>query len=644
MAERMNVSICNVTLLNYRLLGVHKFLYMLILLFSFLDLMMNEGYLELKSLIESKKYEELDFKKFFTLFQMIDNDSDFANEIIEDILNDKFLEKSHIILAQKLHNDKTLTTITSAQIESLHFICSRLKSRILIHFPSENRYRRILENVIEEITEQFRFKNPTITSGFTKNYSKFDIIDIFQDYNDKKCKNIEKNIVTGPYHSYDQYINIQRDLIIEDFTRPLKQTLKDYLKTKKIIPNAQILHSYGAGVLLSTLEPNSSSHADEKIKLKLKHLPPKIDWNTTSRLIFGSLVILESDSILTFWTVFERTITPNFDQELHLVISPLSPNQNWPPSITTNNAIINVFESVIYFEAYRPVIQALYSLRQVPFQDQLVYLKNDLKFRSWQDLKIRKLLKVSGNNNRKTTLDPSEVLKNLSLQGDNEKNQNYYQVQDLNIHELKVNASQLDALKIGLENKIALIQGPPGTGKSYIGILLAQILCSNLPKNSPLVVVCYTNHALDTFLEGCLTNFTSKIVRIGGRSKSNILEPFNLSVLRKNLLESGSRDKKIYTSIKSLEQKLHQTTDKNEYDKISRSIKHWNNLENLQIISKAEIIGMTTTGAAKNHNLLRMLDPKIMIIEEAGQVLEAHILASLTPNLQQLGMLFEKLK
>ena len=79
--------------------------------------------------------------------------------------------------------------------------------------------------------------------------------------------------------------------------------------------------------------------------------------------------------------------------------------------------------------------------------------------------------------------------------------------------------------------------------------------------------------------------------------------------------------------------------DKDEYDEISRGIKHWNNLENLQIISKAEIIGMTTTGAAKNHNLLRMLDPKFMIIEEAGQVLEAHILASLTPNLQQLGML-----
>ena len=223
---------------------------------------------------------------------------------------------------------------------------------------------------------------------------------------------------------------------------------------------------------------------------------------------------------------------------------------------TGQNKIINVFESVIYFEAYRPVIQALSSLRQVmPFQDQLVYLKNDLKFRSWQDLKIRKLLSGTYRNQ---TLDPSEVIKNLSLTAD----ENQFQVQDLNIHELKVNASQLKALKIGLENKIALVQGPPGTGKSYIGILLAQILCSNLPKNNssvpPLVVICYTNHALDTFLEG-LIDFTSKIVRIGGRSKSNILEPFNLSVLRKNLMESGSRNKKIYTSIKSLEQKLHLT-------------------------------------------------------------------------------------
>jgi hypothetical protein len=45
---------------------------------------------------------------------------------------------------------------------------------------------------------------------------------------------------------------------------------------------------------------------------------------------------------------------------------------------------------------------------------------------------------------------------------------------------------------------------------------------------------------------------------------------------------------------------------------------------------------MTTTGAAKNSGLLRKLDAEAMIIEEAGQVLESHVLTALTPNLQRL--------
>ena len=62
-------------------------------------------------------------------------------------------------------------------------------------------------------------------------------------------------------------------------------------------------------------------------------------------------------------------------------------------------------------------------------------------------------------------------------------------------------------------------------------------------------------------------------------------------------------------------------------------------MESLQLLTKAHVIGLTTTGAAKNHNLLRLLDPKIIIIEEAGQVLESHILACLTPNLEQLVLI-----
>jgi superfamily I DNA and/or RNA helicase len=39
---------------------------------------------------------------------------------------------------------------------------------------------------------------------------------------------------------------------------------------------------------------------------------------------------------------------------------------------------------------------------------------------------------------------------------------------------------------------------------------------------------------------------------------------------------------------------------------------------------------MTTTGAAKHQATLRTLRPRIVVVEEAAEVLEAHLLACLT--------------
>ena len=53
----------------------------------------------------------------------------------------------------------------------------------------------------------------------------------------------------------------------------------------------------------------------------------------------------------------------------------------------------------------------------------------------------------------------------------------------------------------------------------------------------PILIVCYTNHALDQFLEGVLRIFEKlnqppKIVRVGGRSKTPKLDEFSLNRLR----------------------------------------------------------------------------------------------------------------
>lgn len=73
---------------------------------------------------------------------------------------------------------------------------------------------------------------------------------------------------------------------------------------------------------------------------------------------------------------------------------------------------------------------------------------------------------------------------------------------------LGLDQSQYDALRLALTKEIAIIQGPPGTGKTFIGWKIAQVLLDNHQRWQieddcrPILVVCYTNHALDQFLEG----------------------------------------------------------------------------------------------------------------------------------------------
>ncbi|KAH7439193.1 hypothetical protein KP509_04G049000 [Ceratopteris richardii] len=112
--------------------------------------------------------------------------------------------------------------------------------------------------------------------------------------------------------------------------------------------------------------------------------------------------------------------------------------------------------------------------------------------------------------------------------------------------------SQLSALRHGLTKQLALIQGPPGTGKTFVGLLLVRVLISNLnytlstseelpfPSKSavdmedtaqgPILVICYTNHALDQFLEGIYVH-EKNLVRVGGRSKSPVLEARSMQKL-----------------------------------------------------------------------------------------------------------------
>lgn len=84
-----------------------------------------------------------------------------------------------------------------------------------------------------------------------------------------------------------------------------------------------------------------------------------------------------------------------------------------------------------------------------------------------------------------------------------------------------------------LTREFALIQGPPGTGKSYLGVNLMRVLLDSSleARLGPIIVICYTNHALVQFLEHLVAIGIKKIVQIRGQSKSKILEGKNLRIV-----------------------------------------------------------------------------------------------------------------
>lgn len=64
----------------------------------------------------------------------------------------------------------------------------------------------------------------------------------------------------------------------------------------------------------------------------------------------------------------------------------------------------------------------------------------------------------------------------------------------------------------------------------------------------------------------------------------------------------------------------------------------------LRCLSNANVVGVTTTGLARNLNLLRKLRCKVMLCEEAGEVLEAHILSALLPSIEHAILIGDHLQ
>ncbi|RUS32759.1 P-loop containing nucleoside triphosphate hydrolase protein [Jimgerdemannia flammicorona] len=202
----------------------------------------------------------------------------------------------------------------------------------------------------------------------------------------------------------------------------------------------------------------------------------------------------------------------------------------------------------VFFESYRPILKALQQCTPVtlPFGRYLAPTAAD----------------VVGPNNREDFVEPPLYTRAPGFAFDlsvilepgqaynlvtTDKASRALAVTMLQQHST-LDDTQARALVETLCREVALIKGPPGTGKTKIGIDLMRVFLHNANKMQcgPILCICYTNHALDQFLEHLLDQNVKSIVRVGAQSKSERLQDHNLEQLMRSQARSFDTRQAIY--------------------------------------------------------------------------------------------------
>lgn len=89
---------------------------------------------------------------------------------------------------------------------------------------------------------------------------------------------------------------------------------------------------------------------------------------------------------------------------------------------------------------------------------------------------------------------------------------------------------------------MAFTQGPPGTGKTFLGVALSQVILASrkILRPKPILAVCVTNHAVDSFMEDLLKLGVTKLARLGRGSKESWIQKYQISELSQKMTRTLS--------------------------------------------------------------------------------------------------------
>ena len=434
-------------------------------------------------------------------------------------------------------------------------------------FDSVDDLEKKLHEVNELREKMICLANSTLESD-AEPPQNFRSLSIVPDAADLLCSKpfLRKNIIDGKFNDLEHYLDVQFRLLREDFVMPLRRGIRQMrnesdssMPTKstdrpKRTKDVSVYHE--VTILRQVFNDNGRVY---RLKFDQSHRSVRnVRWERSSRLKFGSLVCLSPDDFdsVVFATVENRNADSLSVGELEVRFVNLASAQIH--QFIHSKVRFVMIESSAYFEAYRHVLEALKTLKTEEFRFQryivdccqdvdppeyLVQSRNGAIEESEIMFDFSSIV-AKKNSARLSDGDPFRL--NLpgyakqALPGSTDVNSEEEIVQEEDTHpqghdtscdivdvamatevpseifnwpereSLGFNESQMRAFKLALTKQFAVIQGPPGTGKTFVGLKIARALLANSSiwndngKNSPILMVSYTNHALDQFLEGLL--------------------------------------------------------------------------------------------------------------------------------------------
>ncbi|CAG7835479.1 unnamed protein product [Allacma fusca] len=360
-------------------------------------------------------------------------------------------------------------------------------------------------------------------------YEDMSIIPTFREMLSTELPFLKPNKMFGAFSDPSDYLETHFRLFHEDFLRPLKiglqdfiQNQRDYISGKRTVPKGNIrLYKDVKYEVPAKMKKNGNAHY---VRLKSNYYF-NVNWEEASHLLPGSLLILSHDN---FASAYVATVQ-NYRNENLLqrgILGILWADE--PPRFKTNYSF-TMIESESFFQSYRYTLEVLQGL-------------------SPEKLPLSKYI-VNGSSD----VEPPKYLaffsSSIKLRG--------YDVSLLNCKtwpkasDLNMNDNQFKALKSCLTKEFAIVQGPPGTGKTFLALQVVETLLRNTgmwnpkgQKPAPILIACYTNHALDQFLEGVLRIYdeigeSPSLVRVGGGGESEVLEKYNISKIKPDKRKSA---------------------------------------------------------------------------------------------------------